>query len=541
MPIATKVIWFVTFALGLIVGVFTVHTYIDKKNELYHSIDLRLRALVVSLSHHYGPHNDQYFAEGAMPQDRYKAMCIEMSKSLDSMQVKFVYSLVVDDRGKARFTASSESAELYDNGEGTSYWEEYADAPDKFFEAWQSGQPQFAEYSDKWGQFRSIFYPMTTANGRRYIVGADVTLDGISEQLQSELWETLSFGLITFSLSIGLLYLIVNKIATSLKQFSELSKTLASGSGDLTARLNIEGEDDIAVAAQNINFLLGMIHKMWIGVKDLSQENKLVTAELTATTEEVVKRIDSSSENANKMKDKIAEVVKLIDINIEALSGNDQQSRLASVELEKLSGVVHDMLQIIKIKETTEQELSAKIASLSDQIASIQQVLTMIGTIAGQTNLLALNAMIEAARSGEHGRGFAVVADEVRKLAERTKQSLEQITATVNVVVAAMTDVYQQWELNSHRMEDLANISELARASILSTSNTIAAMQQTAQSVLNDSKLIQANVKQSDQIIQNNAEISSFNRLNIIQISQCSEYLAFITTKLNNELSSVST
>jgi methyl-accepting chemotaxis protein len=305
--------------------------------------------------------------------------------------------------------------------------------------------------------------------------------------------------------------------------------------------LEVKGSDDIAVAAHNINALLNMIHKMWGGVKELSRENKLVSSELSATTVEVVERIDSAAQNASKIVEKMSEVVQLIDLNIEALSGNDQQSRLASEELEKLSGIVNDMLLIVKTKEQAEHALTANIVSLSNQIASIQQVLSVIGTIAGQTNLLALNAMIEAARSGEHGRGFAVVADEVRKLAERTRQSLEQITITVNSVITAMQDVYQQSEMNSDRMEDLSNISELASEAIASTSNTIATMQQIAQTVLHDSKLIQTNIKLSDQIIHNNAQISDVNRLSIIQINQCSEYLSFITQKLDTELSSVST
>jgi methyl-accepting chemotaxis protein len=382
---------------------------------------------------------------------------------------------------------------------------------------------------------------MTTPGGRRYIVGVDVTLDTIQQTLSAELWETISFGLIIFGVAIVLLALMVNKITVSLKQFSELSKNLATGSGDLTARLEVKGSDDIAVAAHNINALLNMIHKMWGGVKELSRENKLVSSELSATTVEVVERIDSAAQNASKIVEKMSEVVQLIDLNIEALSGNDQQSRLASEELEKLSGIVNDMLLIVKTKEQAEHALTANIVSLSNQIASIQQVLSVIGTIAGQTNLLALNAMIEAARSGEHGRGFAVVADEVRKLAERTRQSLEQITITVNSVITAMQDVYQQSEMNSDRMEDLSNISELASEAIASTSNTIATMQQIAQTVLHDSKLIQTNIKLSDQIIHNNAQISDVNRLSIIQINQCSEYLSFITQKLDTELSSVST
>jgi methyl-accepting chemotaxis protein len=70
---------------------------------------------------------------------------------------------------------------------------------------------------------------------------------------------------------------------------------------------------------------------------------------------------------------------------------------------------------------------SQAVSELAEQVASIDQVLSVIRGISEQTNLLALNAAIEAARAGDMGRGFAVVADEVRTLARRTQGSTEEI------------------------------------------------------------------------------------------------------------------
>ncbi|HEY0073907.1 MAG TPA: methyl-accepting chemotaxis protein, partial [Abditibacteriaceae bacterium] len=124
---------------------------------------------------------------------------------------------------------------------------------------------------------------------------------------------------------------------------------------------------------------------------------------------------------------------------------------------------------IVTVQQTRDGmvSLKAKVAVIADQILTLSEQTSQIGSItslvsdlANQTNMLALNAAVEAARAGEHGKGFTVVASEIRKLADESKKSAERINALVEEIQKATNSTVMATEEGTKTVDQSIRYAE---------------------------------------------------------------------------------
>lgn len=281
-----------------------------------------------------------------------------------------------------------------------------------------------------------------------------------AQDARTHLSNVYSFSLVTNSITIAVSVLailyavyssnrhVLHPITKAEHELSEIIQDIDQKEGDLTKRVSILSNDEIAALGDGINIFLEKLQNIFRIITDNSQKMDVVVSEVMDN----VKTSNNSVSEMSALTEELSATMEAVSNNAQTISENAESVNEEVISIAERTTEINDYSKQMKEHaeamadkarnnmETTSVKINEILSVLNEAIEnsrSVDQVNTLtsdILNVASQTNLLALNASIEAARAGEAGKGFAVVAGEISQLAAATRESANNIQR-INVIV----------------------------------------------------------------------------------------------------------
>lgn len=373
-------------------------------------------------------------------------------------------------------------------------WRAYVQAQSQVLEALKSNQPDAYQLliaaNDK-------FVPLDK-DWNHVVALAETVSDEVAQVDVIHRVYLSSFGIVAFLIILVVVvlvgYLVHLTIARPLRELVKITKRVSKG--DLDARIDIKGDDEIYQVA-------GSMNKMMDNMVQLIQEAQSQRDTLQEQIENLVTEVRGIGQgNLQVQPEVVSDVLGAVAVffndMIEELSGLIIRVKMASREVEaattvtltmlaqlvqtsnvqsqeiaeaaievgqmanssrqvaertyKLPEVVHDAQSAIEkgrlsVQQVMEgmrnihenvRETSLKVQNLDKHSQSINDLFVVISNIAEQMKNLARDAATQASLVGENGKGFAAVASDIQRLAERTAG---QVGSIVQVVQGVHEDI----------------------------------------------------------------------------------------------------
>ncbi|AGH81163.1 methyl-accepting chemotaxisprotein [Psychromonas sp. CNPT3] len=331
--------------------------------------------------------------------------------------------------------------------------------------------PKTKQTENKIAYARKIFpdwgWTIVTTADESEILDAEEKLTSVTKDIfNDKVRSTIIISVVLLLVFFGIAFVIVSNIVKGLITLKTRIDTLSTGEADLTSRIEITSNDELADIGLSVNNFIIYLQAM---IQDISQASENIT--------ESIEQLNIQSEQNNKAllvhateTEQVVSAITEMSATSETVAqgANETASNTQKANEEALLAkeiVVEASNSVFSLVDEVDSA-SDNINKMNENTLQIIKVLSVIGDIADQTNLLALNAAIEAARAGEQGRGFAVVADEVRSLAARTQTSTAEINAILTTLRSDATVAVASMELTKESCQRTAKNTEKVTVSL---------------------------------------------------------------------------
>lgn len=516
---------------------YTSYTYQARKTDLYQQIDSQLTFAAQTAAHLINQSIYDDVANNTFSQSQSNAIQRQVYELISETELEYIYTLVKKD-GKILFVMDTPDKDEYNQSNFPEKLPDYEEPSEGLIKAFNSKTIVFDEYSDEWGNFRSVFIPYTSRTGQTFIAAADIAISHIKSALVNTLIFSSLLGLVQFILGSLITYFLVSKVMQPISKAQLTLREIAT-SRNLSLRAK-GGKDEIGLLLNDFNQLMNELQDAIKTTTENARETATISDQLQSSSKEMQLRAMGVSQAVDQVRQQAEITDQLINESDQQLDSVMSTVATSANRLNVSQDAISKTTQTLALITKEQTRLAEDLTQLSEDAEKVNGVLAVISGIADQTNLLALNAAIEAARAGEHGRGFAVVADEVRQLATRTQDSLNQTSTIITSIVSAITKTAEQMQHSAGQFTHLLDHSNEAMSHILTSTESMNSTQtKMHQTVAQLKAVLEGNLEVVNQIEQVETQTQD-NRQSTEQILDAAGRLQNSAGQLTNQLAKFS-
>lgn len=242
----------------LVSAIFSVFMVRDREKAIIQRADDKLLVAANAARVILGPkYHTNIVDKNSMSPQAYERIVTAYDRLCHKTGLQYIWSLMILN-DQIVFTSSTHSNHMDPNSEYAKFLELHTN-PDIYRKAFNTMEPQYSTFNDKWGEGRMLLIPEHDFKGRKHLFAASIRLDRLNELSRyaviQAIWITI---LVVIAVTIISL-LIARSVAKPIVRLTKSAEKISSG--DLEAELIASGNQEVSVLSDSLNVMRSAIKK----------------------------------------------------------------------------------------------------------------------------------------------------------------------------------------------------------------------------------------------------------------------------------------